>query len=77
MSKKIALQPKKNASELAVQESMRVYLRAATSENTRKAYQSDVKHFMLWGGLLPTTPDRLLAYLGEFLTLPPKCLVKN
>lgn len=39
------------------------YLHAATSYNTRKAYQADVRHFIAWGGLLPTTPDVLIHYL--------------
>jgi len=39
------------------------YIQAATSANTRKAYQADVRQFMAWGGLLPTTPDVLIQYL--------------
>ena len=39
------------------------YLYAATSHNTRKAYQADVRHFIAWGGLLPTTPNVLIHYL--------------
>lgn len=36
-----------------------------TSPNTRKAYQSDIKHFITSGGLLPTTTESLLHYLNE------------
>lgn len=39
------------------------YIRHATSDNTRKAYQTDIRHFMTWGGLLPTTPDVVIRYL--------------
>lgn len=39
------------------------YIRAATSDNTRKAYQSDIRHFLNWGGRLPTTYDSILSYL--------------
>jgi site-specific recombinase XerD len=39
------------------------YIHRATSDNTRKAYQTDVRHFMAWGGLLPTTPDVVIRYL--------------
>ena len=39
------------------------YLHAATSHNTRKAYQADVRHFIAWGGLLPATSDALIHYL--------------
>lgn len=43
----------------------KAYLQAATSANTRRAYQSDVRHFIAWGGLLPTTPDIIVRYLTE------------
>ena len=33
------------------------YIHAATSDNTRKAYQADIRHFTQWGGLLPTVVD--------------------
>lgn len=39
------------------------YINRATSDNTRKAYQTDIRHFMNWGGLLPTTPDVVIRYL--------------
>ncbi len=41
------------------------YLQAATSQNTRRAYQTDIRHFIEWGGLLPATPEILLRYLHE------------
>ena len=39
------------------------YAHAATSDNTRTAYRSDIRHFMRWGGVLPTTPDVVIRYL--------------
>jgi integrase len=39
------------------------YAHAATSANTRKAYREDALHFIMWGGVLPTTPAVLLRYL--------------
>lgn len=39
------------------------YAHIATSPNTRKAYRGDVRHFMAWGGVLPTTPDVVVRYL--------------
>lgn len=42
------------------------YLKAATSDNTRKAYRSDIKHYEKWGGLLPATPDIIIQYLQAF-----------
>jgi integrase len=54
------------------------YIAAATSANTRKAYQQDVRHFMAWGGLLPTTPDVIIRYLENYATeLNPRTLVRR
>jgi len=39
------------------------YISAATSQNTRIAYQIDVDHFMKEGGVLPATPEQVEAYL--------------
>lgn len=39
------------------------YIQHATSNNTRKAYQADIRHFMTWGGGLPSTPDVVIRYL--------------
>jgi integrase len=46
-----------------------IYIQAATSKNTRRAYQQDIRHFMRWGGVLPTTPDVIIAYLHHYATL--------
>ena len=54
------------------------YLHAATSHNTRKAYQADVRHFIAWGGLLPTTPDVLIQYLtNQALQLNARTLTRR
>ncbi len=45
------------------------YIHAATSNNTRKAYQSDVRHFINWGGLLPASPDVIVNYLHQHASL--------
>lgn len=39
------------------------YVHAATSDHTRRAYQSDVRQFMVWGGHLPSNTEEVLAYL--------------
>lgn len=44
------------------------YLTAATSDNTRKAYRSDIKHYELAGGILPATPEHIINYLQHFAT---------
>lgn len=41
------------------------YIHAATSSNTRRAYQSDVRHFIEWGGLLPTSSEMVMRYLQQ------------
>tara|TARA_Y100001960_G_scaffold238467_1_gene251474 strand:+ start:62 stop:235 length:174 start_codon:yes stop_codon:yes gene_type:complete len=38
-------------------ESLRHYLQAATSDNTRKAYRSAIRQFEKWGGRLPSDRD--------------------
>lgn len=42
------------------------YIKAATSHNTRRAYQADILHFEKWGGVLPTTTETVLTYLQAF-----------
>ena len=44
-------------------ESLRQYLQAATSDNTRKAYRSAIRQFEKWGGRLPTDRDTVVRYL--------------
>lgn len=39
------------------------YVHLATSDNTRKAYQSDIRHYENWGGKLPSTPEMIAKYL--------------
>ncbi len=42
------------------------YLEAATRENTRRSYQSAVRHFEVeWGGHLPATADSVARYLAD------------
>ncbi len=45
------------------------YLRAAASENTRRAYRADLRHFVDWGGTIPATDvvvaEYIAAYAGE------------
>jgi integrase len=54
------------------------YAREATSDNTRIAYRDDVRHFIAWGGVLPTTPDVLLQYLQAFAkSLNPRTLKRR
>lgn len=44
------------------------YLLAALAKNTQKAYQSDIKHFLKWGGRIPATPESVANYLAMHAT---------
>ena len=39
------------------------YIEAATSDNTRRTYQSAIRHFEGWGGLLPANEGMVISYL--------------
>ncbi len=42
------------------------YLRAATRDNTRRSYQSAIRHFEVeWGGFLPASADAVARYLAD------------
>ena len=45
------------------------YWQVATSINTRKAYQSDIRHFRKTGGVLPATTESILHYLNQQASL--------
>ncbi len=46
-------------------EAVRELIREAHSENTRRAYQSDLRAFRKWGGDVPTNPHELAGYIAE------------
>lgn len=55
-----------------------IYKTAATSDNTRRAYQADIRHFENWGGQLPTNTETILRYMHEFATkLNPRTLSRH
>jgi len=41
------------------------YLSASLSQNSRRAYSSDLKRFAAWGGTIPATPESVAAYLAS------------
>jgi integrase len=41
------------------------FIAAATAENTRRAYNADLRHFLAWGGHLPATPEQVARYLAD------------
>jgi site-specific recombinase XerD len=42
------------------------YISAATSANTRRAYQADIRHYETHGGMLPAQPQHIIQYLMQF-----------
>lgn len=44
---------------------VRDYVRSAISDNTRRAYQSDFRHFIAWGGAIPATDRMIAKYLAD------------
>lgn len=54
------------------------YIKAATSDNTRKAYRSDIRHYEKWGGKLPATSEMIARYLENFASkLNPRTLARR
>jgi integrase len=54
------------------------YVAAATADNTRRAYQNDLRMFLAWGGSLPASPDYVAAYLvAHALVLSPVTLSRR
>jgi len=53
----------------------RAFLAAATSDNTRRAYRSSVRHFLAWGGALPCDETSIIRYLLMYAaSLNPRTL---
>ena len=44
------------------------FIEAATAPSTRRAYDSDLRHFLAWGGALPASPDIVARYLAAHAT---------
>lgn len=42
---------------------IRHYLENALSDNTRRAYRTDLEHYMAWGAAIPSSPDVVAGYL--------------
>jgi len=41
------------------------FIAAATSPDTRRAYQSDIEHFIARGGCIPAIPEQVARYLAD------------
>lgn len=65
-------------SDLIADKAVENFIRESLSENTRKAYRSDLAHFSDWGGVLPSAPDLVARYLADHAdTLAPSSLERR
>ncbi len=55
----------KNRLEPSLDPLVKTYVHAAVSDNTRRAYRSDLRHFLDWGGTVPASDVVLAAYLAR------------
>lgn len=61
--------------EITLKEKSEKYIKASTSDSTRKAYQKAIKHFLNWGGQLPADTNQILLYLTDYAeSLNPRSL---
>ena len=49
--------------------SVRKYVDAALADNTLRAYRADLKHFMAWGGVIPSSPAQVAMYIAHHATI--------
>lgn len=81
MDKSILLHNEQQVStdaEMTYSISPQQYVVAATSDNTRRAYQSDIRHFIEWGAFLPTSAEVIMMYLQQQANnLNPRTLVRR
>jgi hypothetical protein len=54
-----------NLLEISFDSLVKNYVHAAVSDNTRRAYRSDLKHFLDWGGTIPASDGVLAEYLAQ------------
>jgi integrase len=53
---------------IAIKNQINKYIKSAISDNTRRAYKSDLEHFLSWGGSIPSTPEFISYYLAAHAT---------
>ena len=54
------------------------YLGAAIADNSRRAYQADLRDFLRWGGAIPCSPETLAAYVADrAATLSPHTISRR
>ena len=64
--------------DLTADEAVEHFIRESLSENTRKAYRSDLAHFADWGGELPASAVLVARYLADHADmLAPSSLARR
>lgn len=64
--------------DLTANQAVEHFIRESLSENTRKAYRSDLAHFTEWGGSLPAIADIVARYLADHAeALAPSSLARR
>lgn len=53
---------------IAIKNQINKYIKSTISDNTRRAYKSDLEHFLSWGGSIPSTPEFISYYLAAHAT---------
>ena len=48
-----------------VSQEVRQLLSAVFSDNTKRAYKSDLQSFLRWGGNIPSNPEEITQYIAE------------
>lgn len=54
-----------DGANLSLPNSVRALVRDSVAANTRRAYASDLAHFLNWGGSLPSKPQQIAEYLAS------------
>jgi integrase len=54
-----------DGASLSLPHSVRDFVRDSVAANTRRAYASDLAHFLNWGGSLPSKPQQVAEYLAS------------
>lgn len=56
---------KNNANPKNIETDIKKYINASQASSTKRAYASDLRHFLAHGGSVPCSPKRLAKYLAE------------
>lgn len=58
--------PSENAKAPELHQDVTEYVRVSISDNTRRAYRADLRHFIDWGGAIPATDVMIANYLASY-----------